>query len=62
MPDDRTRRGPEDPTKINLHQTYEVAYWTTRFKISEAVLRRAVTAVGPMVVNVQKWLRAQGYA
>ncbi|MEP0913298.1 DUF3606 domain-containing protein [Leptolyngbya sp. GB1-A1] len=62
MPDDLTRRRPEDPTKINIHQSYEVGYWTARLGVSEAVLQRAVNAVGPTVVNVQKWLREQGYA
>ncbi len=61
MPDNVKRPGPEDPTKININQDYEVGYWTTTLRVSEDVLRRAVMAVGPLVIDVGKWLRKNGY-
>ncbi|MBD2057879.1 DUF3606 domain-containing protein [Oculatella sp. FACHB-28] len=58
MPDNLRRRGPEDPNKINVNQAYEIAYWTQTLGVSETVLRSAVRNVGPMVVDVRQWLRA----
>jgi hypothetical protein len=57
MPDDKNRKGPEDPNKINLNQAYEVAYWTKELGIDEARLRRAVREAGVMVVQVRAWLK-----
>jgi hypothetical protein len=62
MPDNLKRREPEDPTKININQAYEVGYWMQSLGISdEDVLRRAVRDVGPLVTNVRKWLRENDY-
>ncbi|MFB2833082.1 DUF3606 domain-containing protein [Floridanema evergladense] len=61
MSDNLKQRGPEDPTKININQAYELGYWTTRLRVSEDVLRRAVKAVGPLVTDVQKWLNEHRY-
>lgn len=36
--DDLTRKGPEDPTKINISQPWEIAYWTKELGISETKL------------------------
>lgn len=56
MSDDLTRRKPEDPTKINLGQQWEVDYWTKELGVSEAKLKQAVKAVGVKVTDVKKWL------
>ena len=57
MPDNLKRRQPEDPKKINIKQQWEIDYWTKELGVSESKLKRAVEAVGVMVVNVKKWLR-----
>jgi Protein of unknown function (DUF3606) len=57
MPDDLTRKGPEDSKRINIHEDHEVRYWTSRFKITADKLRQAVDAVGPMVIDVERWLK-----
>jgi len=57
MSDDKHRKGPEDPNKINLNQPYEVRYWTEELSINEATLRTAVNEVGVMVVSVRAWLK-----
>jgi hypothetical protein len=31
MADDKTNRGPQDRTRINLSEDYEVRYWTKKF-------------------------------
>ena len=61
MPDNLNRRRPQDASKINIHEPYEVAYWTETLGVSEAVLRRAVSAVGVGVQNVRQWLRTNGH-
>jgi hypothetical protein len=61
MSDDLKRTNPEDPTKINLKQPWEVNYWCSKFGISKKVLEDAVKAVGISVKEVEKWLRNHGH-
>ena len=56
MPDDLTRRKPEDPTKINVNQSWEIEYWTKRLGVTEQQLRTAVKNVGPLVKDVKRYL------
>jgi hypothetical protein len=56
MSDDKTNRGPRDRARVNTSEDYEVRYWTQELKCSEAKLRQAVQAVGPMVTDVRAWL------
>jgi hypothetical protein len=34
MADDPTERGPQDRSRINLSEDYEVRYWTEKLKVS----------------------------
>jgi hypothetical protein len=61
MPDNLNLRGPEDPQKININQSWEVQYWTKKLGVSESKLRMAVSNAGPMVVNVKNWLSKNSY-
>ncbi len=56
MPDDLTLKKPEDPTKINIIQSWETKYWANMFGVSEAQVQIAVTAVGPSVADVKRYL------
>ncbi len=56
MPDDVTRRQPEDPQRINIKQDWEVGYWSVKLGCSKAELIAAVKKVGPMVEDVKKEL------
>lgn len=56
MPDNTNIRQPEDPTKINIRQPWEIAYWTKEFNVSKEKLIRTVKKVGPLVKNVKKEL------
>ena len=56
MPDNLDRIRPEDPTKINVNQSWEVQYWTSALGVSEAKLREAVRAVGTSVSAVRRYL------
>ncbi|OKH40225.1 hypothetical protein NIES2119_03330 [[Phormidium ambiguum] IAM M-71] len=62
MPDNLKRPRPEDRIKININQEYEVGFWMQYLGISDKdLLERAVRAVGPLVTDVRKWLRKNGY-
>lgn len=56
MPDDLKRRGPEDPQKINIHQSWELENWSRELGISKSRLEAAVMIAGPMVTDVKKFL------
>ncbi|GJD53625.1 hypothetical protein OPKNFCMD_6402 [Methylobacterium crusticola] len=60
MADDLDIRAPQDPTKINVNEKWEVDYWTKRFKVTEKALRDAVKIVGVSTAKVaahlgKKW-------
>ena len=56
MTDDLTKRGPKDRTRINIHEPWEVTYWTKTLGVSEQKLKLAVNTVGVMVKDVKQWL------
>lgn len=56
MPDDKTKRRPEDASRINVHEPYEVNWWTHELGVSEAKLRAAVQAVGVSAAAVRAHL------
>ncbi len=56
MPDNRTKTGPADDSRINVHQDYELQYWSQKFGVSPEELRQAVQKVGPMVKDVRRHL------
>jgi hypothetical protein len=57
MPDDKNKTGKADDSRINVNEAYEVKYWSDKFGCSEEQLRQAVQAVGPMVNDVEKYLK-----
>jgi hypothetical protein len=59
MSDNLHIRRPQDPTKINVHVTWEVQYWTTKWGISRAQLEAAVRAVGTGTAAVARHLGKQ---
>jgi hypothetical protein len=58
MPDDKTRRGPADASRINVHEDYEVRYWSEKFGCSAEELKAAVTAAGNSPAAVQARLKS----
>jgi hypothetical protein len=58
MADDPTIRGPQDRSRINTDQDYEVRYWTQELGVSEEELRQAVQSVGSSVDKVREHLSA----
>jgi hypothetical protein len=47
MADDPKQRGPQDRSRVNVEQDYELKYWSEKFKVSPDELRKAVQQVGP---------------
>ncbi|CAG5086811.1 DUF3606 domain-containing protein [Parvicella tangerina] len=53
MADDLDQKQPEDPTKINVGQQWEIDYWTEKLGVTEKQLKDAVAKVGVMVKDVK---------
>lgn len=62
MADDKTNRGPQDRSRINLSEDYEVRYWTDKLGVSKSQLEEAVREVGPSASAVEAALRKQTLA
>lgn len=56
MSDDLSKRGPQDRSRVNVNEAWEVRHWCTQFNCTEAQLRAAVKAVGVMVTDVRRYL------
>jgi hypothetical protein len=61
MTDDLSKTGKQDDSRINIHQAYEVAYWTKKWGISETTLKQAVASAGVMVTDVAFWLKKNNH-
>ena len=59
MADNLTIRRPQDPKQINVHEAWEVEYWTKKWGITRAQLEAAVRAVGTQTEKVAKHLGKQ---
>jgi hypothetical protein len=57
MADDKSKRGGQDRSRINMHEDYEIRYWTEKFGVSKEELQRAVEKVGPTASAVEQELR-----
>lgn len=56
MSDNLENRGPQDRSRINVHEEWEVRHWTEALGVSKEELERAVKAVGPSVNAVREHL------
>lgn len=56
MPDDLSKKGPADRSKVNVNEPWELQYWTKTFNVAEEKLKAAVKAVGTKVEDVRKHL------
>lgn len=62
MPDNLAKHSTADAKRINVHQKWEVDYWTKKFGVSEEELKEAAKAAGPMADNVETYLKKGGKA
>jgi hypothetical protein len=56
MSDDLTKRRPQDSSKVNIHEPWEVNWWCAEFKCTKDQLIAAVKAVGVSAAAVRKHL------
>jgi hypothetical protein len=57
MADDKTKKGPADASKVNVHEDYEVQYWCEKFGCTSQQLKDAVKKVGTGAAAVEKELK-----
>jgi hypothetical protein len=57
MTDDLTKQRPQDASRINIHEPWEVKWWCYELKVSRARLEAAVRAVGTSAAAVRRHLR-----
>ena len=55
MADNKKKRGGRDRALIALGESYEVAYWSKKFKVTPARLKAAVGAVGHSSKKVEAY-------
>ena len=59
MPDDKTKRGGQDRTRIDINEDYELRDWSEKFGVSKERLKEAVQAVGDRAADVEHYLKGQ---
>ena len=59
MADNKKKRGGADRGLIALSESYEVAYWSKKFKITPAKLKAAVKKAGRSAKNVEAYIKLQ---
>ncbi len=61
MSDDKSKTGSPDRDRINVHEDYEVKYWTKKFGVSDEKLKAAVAAAGPTAKAVEAHLKGSAH-
>jgi len=56
MTDDKTKRGPKDRNRINVHEPYELEYWSRTLGVSPNKLKELVAEHGVMVATIRQKL------
>jgi 3-oxoacyl-[acyl-carrier-protein] synthase III len=57
--DNLTKKEQSDRSQINMHQDFEVKYWTKELGVSKEQLQNAVDKVGNSAAAVRKELGAR---
>ena len=57
MGDDKTKRGPQDRSRISLSEDYEVRYWTEALGVSREELERLVKQHGNSAAKIREALK-----
>ena len=56
MTDDLNKKRPKDASKVNIHESWEVAYWCKKWNVTKEQLITAVKVVGVSSLAVAKYL------
>ena len=62
MQGSKTGRKPDDLSRVNLHETWEIEYWCAHFDTTPEHLRAAVDRAGPSTAEIERELKAAGRA
>ncbi|WP_246795677.1 DUF3606 domain-containing protein [Burkholderia perseverans] len=55
MTDNLKIRQPQDSKQVNVHEAWELEYWSGKFGVTKDQLRKAVAAVGTHVDDVRRY-------
>lgn len=56
MSDDKSKKGPQDRSRISTSEDYEVRYWCEKFGVTAEELKAAVKKVGNSAAAVEREL------
>ncbi len=56
VPDDHSKTGPPDGTRINIHEDYELRDWANHFGVTKERIKEAVGKVGVVTKDVKTYL------
>jgi hypothetical protein len=62
MADDKRQRAPQDAARINVHEDYEVQYWTKELGVSKERLEQLVKDRGVSADAVRQALGKEQHA
>ena len=54
MADDPTKKRPQDSSRVNVNEKYELQYWADRFGVTPDRVRQAVEKVGTSAEAVER--------
>jgi hypothetical protein len=57
MPDDPNKRKPLDASRINIHEPYELEWWSEELRVHKGKIIEAVNQVGTSAEAVRKYLK-----
>lgn len=57
MSDNLKDKGPQDRSRVNVNEPWELRYWSEKFNVSHDRLKEAVKNVGVSAVKVQEYLK-----
>jgi hypothetical protein len=57
--DNKSKRGPQDSSRINVNEDYELRYWTDKFGVSDSELKKAVSKVGVSAAAVEDYFKSK---
>lgn len=56
MSDNLKDKGPQDRSRVNVNEPWELRYWSEKFNVSHDRLKEAVKKVGVSAAKVQEYL------
>ena len=57
MPDNKTKVGKSDRTRININEDYELQDWADQLGVSKSELKKAIQEVGDKAADVKAFLK-----